>query len=330
MNSSGSIFYDNHDPVTAGFLSADPLIQDITSCLSFNSYAYCMNNPLKYSDPSGYIFTNKGDPCNQNDNGWSWWDHIASKWHNRRRWLSDEPGTHGGSAGIFNYTHSTNYNIGGNSTNYFYVEGGVSAHGGGAAMATNTAYVPNAGNINNSPAEQGEYTPILYSNQSEGLRNLINGCFVDNNPNNLWRYERLAFITRAGIVVLPGSGDGWTNDATHCHQTLSAGIAEGVITGNYIFVDGKILTIEGSIHIHPSCDQLVAIGKIKKEYCDELEIGPSWYDSYSLYSYGSYFVYDFNNPYNMYEWIGLQGESDYQSRKLPFNSSFNFRSNLNW
>ena len=62
MNSSGSIFYDNHDPVTAGFLSADPLIQDITSCLSFNSYAYCMNNPLKYSDPSGYILRRPEEP----------------------------------------------------------------------------------------------------------------------------------------------------------------------------------------------------------------------------------------------------------------------------
>jgi len=44
------------------FISVDPLIQDITSSQSFNSYAYCMNNPLKYSDPSGYVIRRPEEP----------------------------------------------------------------------------------------------------------------------------------------------------------------------------------------------------------------------------------------------------------------------------
>ena len=42
-----------YDPVTSTFLSVDNFVQDPSSTQSFNRYAYCMNNPLKYVDPDG-------------------------------------------------------------------------------------------------------------------------------------------------------------------------------------------------------------------------------------------------------------------------------------
>ncbi|MBU1012594.1 MAG: hypothetical protein KKG99_06290 [Bacteroidetes bacterium] len=33
----------------------DPFIPDATATQSYNRYSYCINNPLKYTDPSGYI-----------------------------------------------------------------------------------------------------------------------------------------------------------------------------------------------------------------------------------------------------------------------------------
>jgi RHS repeat-associated protein len=44
-----------YDPVVARFLGVDPVIQDISSSQSFNSYSYCLNNPLIYTDPSGFF-----------------------------------------------------------------------------------------------------------------------------------------------------------------------------------------------------------------------------------------------------------------------------------
>ena len=44
-----------YDPMTGRFLSPDPLIQDPASTANFNRYAYCLNNPLKYTDPSGKV-----------------------------------------------------------------------------------------------------------------------------------------------------------------------------------------------------------------------------------------------------------------------------------
>jgi RHS repeat-associated protein len=43
-----------YDPVLGQFLSPDPFVSDPSSTLSYNRYAYCNNNPLKYIDPSGY------------------------------------------------------------------------------------------------------------------------------------------------------------------------------------------------------------------------------------------------------------------------------------
>lgn len=43
-----------YDPVVGRFMSADPQIQDPMNLQSYNRYAYVMNNPLMYTDPTGY------------------------------------------------------------------------------------------------------------------------------------------------------------------------------------------------------------------------------------------------------------------------------------
>lgn len=42
-----------YDPVLGMFISIDPNIQDPTNSQNFNRYTYCLNNPLKYTDPTG-------------------------------------------------------------------------------------------------------------------------------------------------------------------------------------------------------------------------------------------------------------------------------------
>ena len=52
INMNGRVY----DPVLSRFLSADPVIQTITDLQSFNPYSYVLNNPLRYTDPTGYFF----------------------------------------------------------------------------------------------------------------------------------------------------------------------------------------------------------------------------------------------------------------------------------
>ena len=43
-----------YDPILGRFISADPLIQSPNNLQSLNRYTYVMNNPLSYTDPTGY------------------------------------------------------------------------------------------------------------------------------------------------------------------------------------------------------------------------------------------------------------------------------------
>jgi len=44
-----------YDPVVGRFLGVDPVVQAPDYSQSFNGYSYCWSNPLKYTDPSGYL-----------------------------------------------------------------------------------------------------------------------------------------------------------------------------------------------------------------------------------------------------------------------------------
>jgi RHS repeat-associated protein len=45
-----------YDPTLGRFLQADPFVQAPTNSQSYNRYSYLLNNPLSYTDPSGYFF----------------------------------------------------------------------------------------------------------------------------------------------------------------------------------------------------------------------------------------------------------------------------------
>ena len=46
-----------YDPVMSSFLSVDRYVQQPDNSQSFNRYAYCMYNPLRYVDPSGWLMS---------------------------------------------------------------------------------------------------------------------------------------------------------------------------------------------------------------------------------------------------------------------------------
>ena len=52
INMNGRVY----DPQTAMFFSPDAFIQSGGDWKNYNRYSYCMNNPTRYTDPSGYKF----------------------------------------------------------------------------------------------------------------------------------------------------------------------------------------------------------------------------------------------------------------------------------
>ena len=52
----GVTFGRVYDPIVGRFLSVDPLVGNPLSAQDYNGYSYCANNPMKYTDPSGYTY----------------------------------------------------------------------------------------------------------------------------------------------------------------------------------------------------------------------------------------------------------------------------------
>ena len=50
VNMNGRLY----DPALGRFLSPDRNVQFVTDLQSYNRYSYAQNNPLKYTDPTGY------------------------------------------------------------------------------------------------------------------------------------------------------------------------------------------------------------------------------------------------------------------------------------
>ena len=57
LDGTGLYYYNAryYDPTIGRFISTDTVIPDPTNPQAFNRYSYCLNNPLKYIDPSGHI-----------------------------------------------------------------------------------------------------------------------------------------------------------------------------------------------------------------------------------------------------------------------------------
>ena len=46
----------SYDPTMSSFLSVDAHLQDPSNAQGFNRYSYCLNNPLRFVDPSGWLY----------------------------------------------------------------------------------------------------------------------------------------------------------------------------------------------------------------------------------------------------------------------------------
>ncbi|MGI2336859.1 MAG: RHS repeat-associated core domain-containing protein [Dehalogenimonas sp.] len=58
FDSTGLYYYGAryYDPTIGRFISADTIVQNFTNPQTLNRYSYTINNPLKYTDPSGHMW----------------------------------------------------------------------------------------------------------------------------------------------------------------------------------------------------------------------------------------------------------------------------------
>jgi RHS repeat-associated protein len=59
LDAETGLYYYNaryYDPELGRFIQADTKIPDLSNPQSYNRYSYCLNNPLRYTDPDGHGF----------------------------------------------------------------------------------------------------------------------------------------------------------------------------------------------------------------------------------------------------------------------------------
>jgi RHS repeat-associated protein len=68
INMNGRVY----DPLIGMFLSPDNYVQNPDLTQNFNRYGYCLNNPLSFSDPGGFLMTPTSSNYNDNPEGGAW------------------------------------------------------------------------------------------------------------------------------------------------------------------------------------------------------------------------------------------------------------------
>jgi RHS repeat-associated protein len=142
INMTGRLY----DPVLGRMFSPDIHIQDPSNSQSFNMYTYCLNNPLKYTDPTGYSWWS---------DLWSW---VGNTGVNFTNWL-DENNIH--------FQVGINYSPGGGYMPY----GGVSPNGGNTYY--NGGYNTSTGNWGYGTGEAG-FSNFYYPNESFSPEAIVN------------------------------------------------------------------------------------------------------------------------------------------------------------
>jgi RHS repeat-associated protein len=87
-----------YDPVIGRVLSPDKVVQAPGYTQSYNRYSYCMNNPLRYTDPSGYTYYD-GMKSLYNYEGGGFWYRGSYQQNTADGWVSWTQGFSGGNGG---------------------------------------------------------------------------------------------------------------------------------------------------------------------------------------------------------------------------------------
>jgi RHS repeat-associated protein len=150
INANGRLY----DPLINSMLSADNNINDPANTQSYNRYSYCLNNPLKYSDPSGFTVTDGNGNADFYPGGPIVWGPTSGDWDYIPASEDDGGGGGGGGNGL-----------GGGA-------GGDGSYGGGGA---GWGYVQNQ--IDITEANQYLANMNLYNQMQANL-------YTNNNPSS--------------------------------------------------------------------------------------------------------------------------------------------------
>lgn len=334
INMNGRVY----DPVLTQFLSPDPFVANAASTVSYNRYAYCNYNPLKYVDPSGYLtqaeYNNILDDLLSDDHpyGGSWSPDGGTSYYGG-------PGEAFGAGVDYNDTHNSwGYTYPGSKGAYAYnyYAGGfnnsltpLSINGHDLSHASKYFFVKYFSHFKNSnlakPTNWISWDNFTISFQ-EGqmgfsIDNLGNAVMVADYGINLakiYGYKATIGVWR-GLSNFRYYPSGWTGSNQFVWKTFS------VTSGISVFLWGANTTIEylkyrqgqsgleTSLNIGASATSLIVAAKAGTPAGIATSVGYEYFKFLlnAIYGYGESINNLYNNAYQDY-WKGTLLDPQYE------------------
>jgi RHS repeat-associated protein len=235
-----------YDPRLGRMLSPDNFVQSPDNSQSYNRYSYCVNNPLKYTDPSGNSFDHWYDYLNPME-----YLSAAMQWVNNNTREAQQKMI---KAGIpaFNVGISTNFS-GSNFTGYAGIPNGPAIsynnnYGFGIGgyypgYNTNFAEENTMEGINNAREFDAAWNYLRYAASSGVLAQAAGPGGAYSNFGNSPEYMRAITLRAFGNV--PGLGNVYGNGEVPANSSVylsggkyitSEGAAWGFANGNNIYI----------------------------------------------------------------------------------------------
>jgi RHS repeat-associated protein len=246
INMNGRLY----DPYLQRFLSPDIYVQDPENGQSYNRYSYCMNNPLSYTDPSGYSWlSNFGNWVSKTANQFGNWlneNHISVQGGystSSGNFWGGTPfiGAAANGGNFLNVGYSiSNGNVGiGNSngglTNFWYPSYNYNSPEQNAMSSINSirasagdAWLMNSTTSNGASLEYSSFVGNgLWIDGKSGF--MLNSWGNYNAYVNCYSNGKVLYYMLRSAQGQGGSG--WVNDANNVNTGL--GVGSGVFGGNY-------------------------------------------------------------------------------------------------
>jgi RHS repeat-associated protein len=226
-----------YDPLVGRFLSADNSIQNPLNSQNYNRYSYCLNNPLKYTDPSGELyFLKQATESFRRHEGIDYSNHIGRGKHFNYDGDLVVPGG-GGGAGSITYSYSM-------GLSYYY-------DSSGNLVMTDMS----SGNTSSVDLSRG----ISRHSLEIGTRNGVIGAWVQtvtfSQPeNNSYGTDEVLATVNVINTFIPGSatnsgGDGLklnsTNTFIYDGQWKVDPLTHSMKAGQHVRVEVKNMNIFG-------------------------------------------------------------------------------------
>jgi len=243
INMNGRVY----DPLMAMFLSPDNYVQSPDLTQNFNRYTYCLNNPLKYTDPSGYSyfqymkdiyrgtghFSYRGGEYSYGEDGWSYSQPTMSGGMAPAANISydgmHQEGYH------YNYSTHKYHDNSGRAVSYYEVHNNYVVPNSNLTIAFRDPQSPSENsqqNTQNDPCGNDSFVLFYNIHDAES--------YLQENEN--CKKEKFMYITDDKWVLV-----GPWNDATIKH--VSPQWVDRYSKGS-IYVDGCIYNADFFVHTH--------------------------------------------------------------------------------